>query len=280
MYRITALSYTALDLLHSSTRGLVHSVYNKTVNLTCGETLLSLQAQGTVSSPLTLEASCSPEELSRLHFRPGMAVSFLADGLYIEDTYFDFLHAERWDACISHALSSPSPTDLPFLLDCLQGILPRGGFSDLMVPGGSDWRSSPYAVEAAKILTGARQSLSSQSWLQAARQLSSLVGLGEGLTPSGDDFLCGLLAACSLTASPVAYSLGQALRSLLPSVLDKTNLVSAGFLRCAVEGLFSRPVLALAQGACLSDAQAAFASIGHSSGADTLSGMIFLFSVL
>jgi hypothetical protein len=280
MCQINALSYTAVDLICSSSRGLVHSVYNKTVNLSCGEALLSLQAQGTAASPLTLETSCAPEELSRLSFRPGMAVSFLSDGLYVEDTYFDFLHAQRWDARISHVLPARSPTDLSFLLDCLRGILPKGGFSDLMLPGGNNWSSFPCAVEAAKILAAARRSLSQQNWPQAARQLSSLVGLGEGLTPSGDDFLYGLLAACSLAVSPVSNSLGQALRSLLPACLNKTNLISAGFLRCAVEGLFSRPVLALAQGTCLSDAQTAFASIGHSSGADTLSGIIFLFSVL
>lgn len=280
MYRVTALSYTARDLLHASGRGEVHSVYHKTVNLSCGGELLSLQARGTVSSPLTLETACSPEELHALQLRPGMSVSFLSEGLYVEDLYFDFLSAERWDARLSPPPAAVSSCELPFLQACLRGILPRGGFSDLMLPEGTAWRSSPYALEAADILSAVRLSLDNGDLSQAARQLCSLVGLGDGLTPSGDDFLCGVLAGCSLGGSTALEALRRELRDLLPACLERTNDISAGFLRCAGQGLFSRPIQALARGTSLSAAQADFAAIGHSSGADTLNGILFLLSAL
>lgn len=279
IYQITALSYTAQDLLHTSGRGEVHSVYNKTVNLSCGGELLSLQARDTVSSPLTLETVCSPEELRALQLRPGMSVSFLSDGLYVEDLYFDFFSAQRWEARLSPS-SSVSSCELSFLQACLRGILPRGGFSDLTLPEGEVWRSSPYALEAAGVLSSVRLSLDNGDLSLAARQLCSLIGLGEGLTPSGDDFLCGVLAGCSLGNAPSFGLLRRELGDLLPTFWEKTNDVSAGLLRCAVKGLFSRPVLALARGTSLSAAQADFAAIGHSSGADTLNGMIFLLSAL
>lgn len=280
MYEIVTLSYTALALLRISGRGQVHSVYNKTVNLSFGQSLLALQSRGSVSSPLTLETSCSPAELQALRLRPGMPAEFLSDELYVNDFRFGLLNAQYWDAHLPSSLPAAPSHSLSFLLDCLRQCLPRGGFSDLMLPDGTDWTSSPYALEASKILATARLSLRAGNWSQAAVQLCSLIGLGEGLTPSGDDFLCGVLAGCHLSDSPPAATLSRELRTLLPTFLKATNSISAGFLRCAADGLFSRPTIALAQGTSLSAAQEAFSSIGHSSGIDTLSGIIFLLSCL
>jgi len=279
MYQITALSHTAQALLNAPGQGLVHSVYDKTVNLLCGGTLLSLQAQGTAASPLTLETSCTAGELRALGLRPGMAVRFLPGGVYVGELYFDAHRAARWDAELAHFLP-PAPSAGPeFLSACLRGILPRGGFACLVLPE-EGLAPSPYAAEAGDLLRSVRPALAAHDWPLAAQRLCALVGLGEGLTPSGDDFLCGVLAACRLSDAPGASELRSALCAALPSCLDKTNLISAGFLRCAIDGLFSRPVLALAQGVSLPAAQAAFAAIGHSSGADTLSGMLFLLSAL
>lgn len=280
MYEITALSTAAQALLCSADQGIVHSVYDKTINLSCGEALLSLQAKGTVSSPLSLMTSCSPGELHALGARSGIPVRFFPDGLSVGGSYFNTMRASRWDPYIAHFLPSAPSTDLNFLLDCLRGIMPKGGLSSLVLPDAKGTSSAWSTVEAAEILSSAHPALSARNWALAARQLSALIGLGEGLTPSGDDFLCGLLAASHLIDTPAATAFRKALCAVLPALLTQTNHISAGFLRCAMEGQFSRPVIALAQGVSLSSAQASFAAIGHSSGADTLSGMVFLFSAL
>ena len=80
------------------------------------------------------------------------------------------------------------------------------------------------------------------------RELASLVGLGAGLTPSGDDALVGALAALDVISecSPVARPLRRALVEALPVPLEpRTTRLSAQMLRAAADGLYAEPVLAL-----------------------------------
>src|SRR2546422_74960 len=75
--------------------------------------------------------------------------------------------------------------------------------------------------------------------------VKALVGLGEGLTPSGDDFLVGLLAVLHVTgflpcsaASPVHVQFCECVRL-------GTSQLSGEFLRCAFEGHFAEPLVLL-----------------------------------
>ena len=79
--------------------------------------------------------------------------------------------------------------------------------------------------------------------LDAMRDAAArLVGLGQGLTPAGDDFLCGFLAAgCCRRAAGLARahlltSFAEAVRELL----GQTTEISASFLRDALAGRISR----------------------------------------
>mgnify|MGYP000677109365 CR=1 FL=1 len=64
----------ALSLLQKTTSFQVHSVYRKTINLSSGSTLLSLQASGSPVSPLSLVTSLSQAELEALDAKPGASV--------------------------------------------------------------------------------------------------------------------------------------------------------------------------------------------------------------
>ena len=101
---------------------------------------------------------------------------------------------------------------------------------------------------------------------------SGLIGLGPGLTPSGDDFLSGALALLDALGIPQLHArLGHA-------VIDAAGLtspLSACFLRAAADRhigeYLHRAVASLVAG----DVDAAIAAarrIGHSSGWDMLAG--------
>ena len=110
-----------------------------------------------------------------------------------------------------------------------------------------------------------------------------LVGLGQGLTPAGDDFLCGFLAAgCCRRAAGLARS--RLLTSFAEAVqerLGQTTDISASFLRDALAGRISRPLAALAEacsgapGSDLDGALLRLAAIGHSSGLDAATGFFY-----
>jgi hypothetical protein len=109
--------------------------------------------------------------------------------------------------------------------------------------------------------------------------VQALIGLGEGLTPSGDDFLVGLLAVLHVTGflsghvgSPVHEQFCQCIRL-------GTSQLSGEFLRCAFEGHFAEPLVMLVRALCApaTDAwpahAATLATVGHSSGVDAMVGI-------
>jgi hypothetical protein len=65
------------------------------------------------------------------------------------------------------------------------------------------------------------------------QKIKSLIGFGIGMTPSGDDFLVGLMA--SLKGSHYF----NYFRKIIVKNLYRTNKVSGEFLRCASLGEFS-----------------------------------------
>lgn len=110
-----------------------------------------------------------------------------------------------------------------------------------------------------------------------ATDIVALIGLGLGLTPSGDDFLAGaLLALASLGLSDAR----DALWNILRAHLDRTNDISAAHLRSAASG-YAASALHEAIDAILcghidriAPALAAVSTIGHSSGRDAFAGVL------
>ncbi|MGD9782783.1 MAG: DUF2877 domain-containing protein [Kiritimatiellia bacterium] len=90
-------------------------------------------------------------------------------------------------------------------------------------------------------------------------------GCGEGLTPSGDDFLCGWMLACRLRGNPALA------KSILKHALGR-NPVSNAFLSVSAQGRVNVAVQRLLESPASARVQAVCA-FGHSSGADLLCGL-------
>ena len=113
--------------------------------------------------------------------------------------------------------------------------------------------------------------------------VSGLVGLGPGLTPSGDDFLSGFVAA--IRARRLEGTRGGALQKAICAAVKKnlgwTSDVSAALLRCMLLDHWPDPLLDLAEAIAADrepDALQALEDLcrlGHSSGADIATGFLF-----
>lgn len=109
--------------------------------------------------------------------------------------------------------------------------------------------------------------------------LDCLVGLGPGLTPSGDDLIGGALIALAALGH---IELRDRLWRHCLRLLDRTNDISGAHLRTAALG-FGSAVLHAAIHAVMSGrvedlrpAVAALAAIGHTSGRDTFAGSLIV----
>jgi hypothetical protein len=107
-----------------------------------------------------------------------------------------------------------------------------------------------------------------------AADVEHLVGRGDGLTPFGDDVLCGWLVA-HRAAGVATPAVDAAVRRALP----RTTTLSATLLECALAGEAADPALAYLralgspEAAGAQAARAALLTLGHSSGAGLALGI-------
>jgi len=151
-------------------------------------------------------------------------------------------------------------------------VLLAAGLADTRPEPCAAGLESPRARAARAALSRAIGARDAADFIDAA---CGLIGLGEGLTPAGDDYLVGVLAILHRLADgwPAA---GAVARALTAHAVDATTTVGAAFLRHAVAGQFSEPLRDLAMAKSPSAARAAAAALarmGATSGADTLAGM-------
>ncbi|WP_153504736.1 DUF2877 domain-containing protein [Cumulibacter manganitolerans] len=110
--------------------------------------------------------------------------------------------------------------------------------------------------------------------LSTELQPAALVGRGEGLTPSGDDLLCGVLAAAHAWSGPDEVS--RLWQRIVPHLAGTTDL-SAQFLRSAYEGHVAGELRELLIGLARGPWRPAYDDLlrlGHSSGADLAHGVL------
>lgn len=114
--------------------------------------------------------------------------------------------------------------------------------------------------------------------------VSSLVGLGAGLTPSGDDLLAGFVSAvrARFCGEPDAgRELLGALCLAIEENLGSTGEISASLLRSMIQGHGPEPLLDLADAIAADRESEALQALedlcylGHSSGADIATGFLF-----
>ena len=115
---------------------------------------------------------------------------------------------------------------------------------------------------------------------ELCEQLAPWLGLGSGLTPSGDDLIIGLLLALSRWGDVLAPGLDLAAlqREILPLARRKTTLLSASLIECATQGQGDERLLTALDGIMTGSPDPTTGAShllqwGNSSGVDALTGM-------
>lgn len=243
-------------------------------------------------------ASCrSPQVLDR-PARPVRRATVLA--AFPAALYLDV------DGCLLPVVT-PDGLRLPTALVLGGGLPPSGwgvrpgdtvdvGAGRVRLPGADvvavrTWQPQRVAPAPGPVRVPAGLDRGSETWRPAAADLAgllldggdpapavgALVGAGQGLTPGGDDVLCGLLLGLRLAGQLDAVArLWAAVRGRLGG----TTTLSAALLTEAADGYAVPPVVRLASALARGDSSAAVgaaggvAAVGHSSGRDLLAGLV------
>ncbi len=266
IFRIAKLSTYASQIIQNETVGSVHSVYRSTINIMVNDHLLALQTKHSPFSPISLITNLNHDEFNEVNIEEGQTITFdISSSVVInlapeEKIPHKFRH-ELYKK-FSHIIQE-SDTQ---------------GFDSIFQIAPNVERDLVLTVAETKIHT-ADTLFHKKNYQEAAHIISELVGLGIGLTPSGDDFLCGILAGYhiqGLENSPEALCLKEAIRANL----SRTNEISRAFLTCALEGHFSQAINELWSNPDTETITQMFRAIGHSSGMDTLCGIYYLFFLM
>ncbi|MCD8355830.1 MAG: DUF2877 domain-containing protein [Clostridia bacterium] len=277
MYPIQRTTIFAKSLLSAAESGIVHSVYRKTINLRLGSSLLALQAKASPLSPISLITTLTEREMSALPISAGQPVRLQEGEIYIPEAglVFSLNTAET----VETHLAPAQECSIPSLTGAICSVLKhssKSGFLRLFFPQETSGQLDELLVLSAaqKYLDTCTQNVLLFHYTTAAFSLSRLIGLGIGLTPSGDDFLCGVLAGFILRGIS-DHPFSVEVRKQIQQKLSETNDISRAFLQCALLGQFSEAVCSLAHSSDPAQISAAFHAIGHSSGMDTLCGILY-----
>jgi len=204
-----------------------------------------------------------------------------------------YLRYPRGYACVGHRSLGNGP------LNILVDHLARGADASshpLAMEAADAWAPSrrplaivplgdadPPAEGLGGLLVGRRDSLAERAqpalaaldrWLGGASldaAAEQLIGLGPGLTPSGDDYFAGMLVALRAAGSGAQAELLW--RWLQPRLADRTSALSAAYLAAAAAGEAHEALHDCLGGAGESRARLArLAAVGHCSGWDALAG--------
>lgn len=283
-YKIKTSTFYIEQLLSQirGTTGHLHSVYRKTINISAGDSLIALQAVDSPVSPISLIAELTSEEMSHLGICTGDIVHFTDETIEIRghDSCYRFSHSDSviYDTHLTGTLLSPDVLKLAANIKSAVSSVDTGGFEIIFNKKINE--TTPLMLLAAKDRISHSFALyTEEKYSESSAELARLLGLGIGLTPSGDDFLCGVMAGLQLAGAsdhPFTHSLREAIRLHLKDTVD----VSATFLRCALENQYSLAVNNLLGIPSAREIKDTFLKIGHSSGIDTLCGIWYALQLL
>jgi len=227
-------------------RGRVHSVFAKAVNFTGPRArLYSLVAEELDDAPGTVRVRVSADGLlDNLGIKPGDAVLTIAGGLACGPALVSTGGARPWAAALPAFPSRPADRSrLSEKLTMLRGEIAAAGQDGglkAFISGDARTLLEQRLAERAAALVAALAAGNLDGVLAAGK---GLIGLGTGLTPSGDDFLAGIMVIFNMPAGPFGRRHRETAAALAAGA--ETGTVSRAMLRHAARGRTRAGVVAM-----------------------------------
>ncbi|MFD0826716.1 DUF2877 domain-containing protein [Neobacillus sp. M.A.Huq-85] len=265
---------------NSKFTGFIHSIFERTVNIKCSHTgdIFTLSCSKLDNGPNSLVIDVSDFRNFNLkvndRFFVEKGVLFIEDRLAIK-----IEQTKQWKG-----LLPPFPEDnkilkmnLTIMRDHIDQYGKCGGMkSNVQSMGIFEAEMSKMLNERSRLLVC---EIVNKRILYALEYAVGLIGLGPGLTPSGDDFLTGFFTIFNMLNSP-CYSLKVFCGQVVNQAKTRTNDISYMTLKKASIGKVRESIIHLIQSAISGNKQELISSlnnvlsIGSSSGTDIALGIV------
>ena len=285
--RVTHCGLLAHRLLQEGRNGRVAAVFDKTFYVRSGNGVACIGTTALLSGPFTVatDTCCDTDWRARV-LRVGVPWQVSNSTIYFGHGLRIRLNGARvWrpgqparmrcDQELNHAMAA--------FYHAMRGRVPNKGLGKFVV------QPSPYNDQ--RLFKMAREPVARlRHWLSrkgcgdgavsstALQSVRPLLGLGPGLTPSGDDFLAGIMITLhAFGRKDLAHELWRTIR---PWALQAGNFISFAHLNAASKGLGFAPIHGFLDALQRGDSVEMTAyinsidNIGHTSGWDTLAGVL------
>lgn len=261
---------------HGDFAGTIHSVFATACNIAVGELLITVHDSAKQHTPTSVRVA--PDGPG--HWTPIVSVGDPANcrsaWLSFGDHVLDLRQVPIWTPDLP-----PRPIQAEVARQRLTQLVRA---HQIPVTHASSAMTSTLAHDVAAlrdILTAVAET-TAVSAADLDSVIGRLIGAGEGLTPTGDDVLVGLLAALYRGGEmPLAAAVYSPVGEAVLRHTHRTTDISAHYLRLATRGSFGEPLTNLVDavigGASVDDVHARTSdvlSVGASSGADALVGVL------
>jgi Protein of unknown function (DUF2877) len=284
--RIVRIGPVAAEILARDGDAEVAAAFERSATIMTPHGFITLAGEPLGDGPLNVLLSGNPGPLDwlRLGITREAKGKIVHGRLYIGDTFAltvtggSIWQPPAWPTATRGAIGR----SLAAVRSLETGYWPSEGLSRLVIAGRPDVSdrsaraAQPIIADLVRMLPAAIATEVASLTLQ--RSATLLVGLGPGLTPSGDDFLGGLFLGLS------ALGRTRLRDALWDAILPEIDLLTTGFsgahLAAAADGMASERVHLALNAMIAHDASslpahiAAVHAIGHSSGCDTLAGIV------
>jgi hypothetical protein len=246
----------------------LHSSYPSTWNGIDKELLLSVHPRNAPANPFGIIVDLSMDEFTEI-FAHAKTIKILNQSIKVDDRLYPFNMQSDQRCDLHDAVMHTSKGNIPLneLLSYLDELLEKNEQKSPFSP----LYSGQFFQEFSEIRTMIVASLNNHK----LNQLTRLIGMGPGLTPSGDDYLIGLLAALTMFRPQALPSLSESMLQHLHSGPVTTD-ISNHYLKAACNGQFVEWFITFYKNfVTQKDWKSSLnliAQMGHSSGTDTLLG--------
>jgi len=302
-------SSRVLSGLGQKTRsGRVHSSFARTVNILCRDmTWICLHPPGVPMHPFSVRVRVRPESgsnfLSAVQDEPA---SVSRERIELGGRVVVSLEsAVPWNCDLGPASDGETPAGALDAIDALLGevlidsIFLRAVATNGQMTGTAAWNDGVGRIDSAGKIPadsgagglqaalaariGVAVDLMESAWRlrcvePALKGVKQLVGLGIGLTPSGDDFLIGFIGAAYFFAH--ADDFRKAVFEGMRPLVHRTNLPSFFMLKAALKGRYPGPLsdflhaIETGSSARVRSAAKRLTGLGATSGQDMLAGVL------
>jgi len=278
--RIQAVS-TGIPEYTAAFEAVIHSVFSTSVNLEVKglDTLMAILASEDIDQPGDIRVSYRDARFTEGLYS-GQKVTCEKDKITIQgsNTWIDLRQARRTD-CQMPALSFLSSQGSMVALQAVRESL----VNEKEIQTSRSHTNQMFEKRLSAGVESLSQVSKSLNLWHAREVTHSLIGLGQGLTPSGDDILLGFLAGFIPTCGtdPARRAFLQSFSSMVAISARETNAISRTYLIHASQGRFSSALIHLVKAICLEldPAEVTAAALrvlrtGHSSGVDIVTGLL------